>query len=254
MVPQYTIDCHEPKFQRRLRQEKLGFTIQTMDTCKNILFVDDELVVLNKPAGVVAHRQRECDLDARQLAERELGLAEGELKPIHRLDRWTSGLMLFGRNKRAARYYGQLLSNNRIVKTYLTVVEGRVDGARLVLSGDIKKTSQRSYVVQEGGQCAKTTVVPIELFSRHTCCEVTIEHGRKHQIRAHLAHEGHPLLGDLLYGAKKNGISVHPLLHAYKLKIVPKNGEVRSFCAPLPQKFEEILDELRKGQKGIRLE
>ena len=228
---------------------ELGFTIQTMDSCKNIVFSDEELVVLNKPAGVVAHRQRPDCIDAQQLAEEELGIAAGSLKPIHRLDATTSGLMLFGRNKRSARYYCQLLQNMRVHKSYLTIVEGRLEKKKLICTGNIKKTSKKSYVVTEGGQSAKTIVCPLELFPDFTFCEVSIEHGRKHQIRAHLAHAGFPILADTLYGAKEYGALSHLLLHAAKLDIRPKKGPRRTFEAPLPRKFQEVLKELRQRDK-----
>ena len=220
-----------------------------MDSCNNIIFSDDELVVLNKPAGVVAHRQRPHCIDAQQMAEEELGVSPGSLKPIHRLDASTSGLMLFGRDKRSARYYCQLLQNMRVQKSYLTIVEGRLGKKHLTCRGNIKKTSKKSYVVSAGGQSAKTIVCPLELFAEHTFCEVSIVHGRKHQIRAHLAHAGFPILADTLYGAKEQAFLAQPLLHAAKLEIRPKKGPSRTFEAPLPTKFQEILKELRQSDK-----
>ena len=220
-----------------------------MDSCNNIIFSDDELVVLNKPAGVVAHRQRPHCIDAQQMAEEELGVSPGSLKPIHRLDASTSGLMLFGRDKRSARYYCQLLQNMRVQKSYLTIVEGRLENNNLTCKGNIKKTSKKSYVVSEGGQSARTVARPLELFYEHTFCAVSIVHGRKHQIRAHLAHAGFPILADTLYGAKEHNSLSHPLLHAAKLVIRPKKGPVRTFEAPLPKQFQKILKVLRQSDK-----
>ena len=172
-----------------------------------ILFESDALLVLNKPAGLVCHPTR-GDEDSSLIGRirRHLGSTEGRL--VNRLDRETSGVVLVAKNAPAARDLGRLFGTAAVTKTYWAVVHGRVTETALTIDAalgrDLSSPVAIKDCVRSDGATAKTVVRLTRTFERNgmpfSVVEVHPSTGRKHQIRIHLAHIGHPVVGDKIYG------------------------------------------------------
>jgi 23S rRNA pseudouridine1911/1915/1917 synthase len=172
-----------------------------------ILFEDDVLLVLNKPAGLVCHPTR-GDEDSSLIGRvrRHLGNAEGRL--VNRLDRETSGVVLVAKGAGPAGELGRLFGTPAISKTYWAIVHGHVAGTPLTIDAptgkDVASPVAIKDCVRPDGAAARTTVRLLRTFDRlgapFSVLEVQPETGRKHQIRIHMAHIGHPIVGDKLYG------------------------------------------------------
>jgi len=215
-----------------------------------IIFEDDDLVVVNKPAGMIVHPapgHMEGALTEALVRERP-GMADvgSRERPgvVHRLDIWTSGVMVFAKTRRAyAGLRSAFESHGNVKKTYLAVLHGAPKPA----SGTIETTigrkpwdAKRMAVDVPGGKRAVTHWTTLGRSGPLAMVEFTIDTGRTHQIRVHAAHLGHPIVGDELYGdaVKDRRLSVKPgrqLLHAVRLEFLhPTTGRAMSFDARPP--------------------
>ncbi len=207
-----------------------------------ILHQDRWIVAVDKPAGVLSQpseRQSPGELSCDQRLLVNLALAEGrrpELHLVHRLDRLTSGVLLFSRHHQAAAALQAAWQDGTVVRIYLAVIEGEPPFEETVIDAPIARDPGHTwrFTVAPRGRRATTRV---RIIARHTgralaaCSLVT---GRTHQVRLHLAHVGFPVLGDTLYGARP-GRAPRPLLHAHRLRLPhPRTGEPLTLTAPLP--------------------
>ena len=223
----------------------------------DIVFENEDLVVVNKPAGMVVHPSP--GHDSGTLVHAILGYVPelegigGEERPgiVHRLDKETSGLIVIAKNEQAHRWLQDQFRNRNVEKIYLALV----DGAPPTPSGRIeapigRNGTQRklmSVVALEKGRAAVSEYKTLESFPNHTLLEVHPLTGRTHQIRVHLAFLGCPVTGDTIYGKKKPSVALNRhFLHAYRLKIIlPGEHQPRVFEAGLPVELEKILEEER---------
>ncbi len=215
-----------------------------------ILYEDDELVVVNKPAGMAVHAG--AGRDAGTLVNALLGRfgalsgASGEIRPaiVHRLDRQTSGVLLVARTDQAHRALAAQFQAREVSKTYLALVHGRVEAERGRIAAPIArdlKRRRRMTSRRRGGREALTEFRVLRRLPRFTLLEVTIHTGRTHQIRVHLAAEGHPVAGDTLYGAP-GGLLGRNFLHAARIGFRhPADGRPMEFSAPLPAELQAFL-------------
>jgi 23S rRNA pseudouridine1911/1915/1917 synthase len=172
-----------------------------------ILFEDDVLLALNKPAGLVCHPTRDGE-DSSLIGRirQHLGTSEGRL--VNRLDRETSGVVLAAKGAAPAGELGRLFGTAAVTKTYWTIVHGHLAGAPLTIDAPTGKDIASPVAIKDrvrpDGQAARTHVRLVRTFHRfgapYSVLEVQPETGRKHQIRIHLAHIGHPIVGDKIYG------------------------------------------------------
>lgn len=224
----------------------------------DILFENDDVIVVNKPAGMVVHPA--AGHRSRTLVHAVLGYEPdlqgigGEERPgvVHRLDKETSGLILLAKNDQAHRWLQDQFRLRKVEKTYLALVDGKPPtptGRVQAAIGRDPGHRKKMAVLPEGkGREAISEYKTLENFPNHTLLEFHPLTGRTHQIRLHCAFLGCPIVGDEIYGRKKPSIPLgRHFLHAYKLKVtLPGEKQPRTFEAALPDELARILDALRK--------
>lgn len=223
----------------------------------DIIFEDDDLLVVNKPAGMVVHpaagHSRGTLVNAVLGYDPELEGIGGEERPgvVHRLDKETSGLILLAKNERAHRWLQDQFRLRTVEKTYLALVDGKppTPSGRVEapIGRDPKNRKRMAIVPASKGREAISEYKTLESFKNHTLLEFHPLTGRTHQIRLHCAFLKCPIVGDQVYGRKNVSIPIgRHFLHAYRLKIVLPGEKVsRSFAAPLPNELEQTLSQLR---------
>ena len=224
----------------------------------NIIFENDDVMVINKPAGMVVHPSAGHEsgtlVHAALAHAPEMEGIGGELRPgiVHRLDKDTSGLILLAKNDRAMRWLQAQFKERDVQKTYLALVDGAPPTPKGRVEAPIGRDPshrKKMAIVSEGkGREAISEYRTVESFAKHTLLEVDIHTGRTHQIRLHCAFIGAPIVGDTLYGYRKQRISIsRQFLHAARLTItLPKEKKPRTFEAPLPDELESVLAGLRR--------
>ncbi len=218
----------------------------------SVLYQDDALLVLDKPAGLSVHPgpgHPDGTLVNGLLAHcPDLPGIGGVLRPgiVHRLDKDTSGLMVVAKTEPAHRQLSAQLKARQVDKGYLALAVGIIAPPQGVIDAPIARDPrhrQRMAVVP-GGRDARTRYQTRQQYDRHTLLELQLETGRTHQIRVHLSHLGHPLLGDATYGKASPLLSRH-FLHAHRLGFQhPNNGQPLQFQSQLPPELAAILPEL----------
>ncbi|HEV8336433.1 MAG TPA: RluA family pseudouridine synthase [Candidatus Polarisedimenticolia bacterium] len=233
-----------------------------------VVHEDPAVIVVDKAPGILVQptsqgdRGTLLDLLARHLKKRNpdrspyLGL-------LHRIDRETSGLLLFSRRGSANRILAEQFRTHTIAREYLALVRGTPAAATGTISDRLSRSaagSRRGAAgAGEGGKAAVTHYATVEPFARATLLSITLETGRTHQIRIHLSHRGHPVVGDKVYGSAHR-LPREPLLdsfprqalHASRLGFThPLTGAWLHFHAPLPEDFDRLLRALRKESGGV---
>jgi 23S rRNA pseudouridine1911/1915/1917 synthase len=236
-----------------------------------IVYEDDDLAVINKPAGMMVHagagatesdRNRGTLVNALLHHFSQLSSVGGELRPgiVHRLDKETSGLIVVAKNDESHRRLGAQFSRREVKKTYIALVHGWPKKDRATIRAAISRDAVRRTRMTTRGSGGREAIThytvtrriesPVGKFS---LLEVKIDTGRTHQIRVHLSSLGHPIAGDSLYGAPRElhgkNASIAPLarnfLHAAQLQLAhPRTGESLSFSAELPSELEIFLNKL----------
>lgn len=214
-----------------------------------ILEQNEALLVLDKPAGVAVQGGSGLSWGLMDV----LGQMGEGYRPVHRLDRATSGVLVVARSHRAARELQQAFSNQTVEKRYLALLEGELAEDRLTVDAPLKKirdaSGQHRVIVSPDGQSAITHFRLLERVGGYSYVEARIETGRTHQIRAHAASIGHPLAGDERYNQRPAPAGLKRLfLHAHFLKLPWPSEQV--YSAPLPDELSSLLDRLRSGPKS----
>lgn len=226
-----------------------------------IIFEDDNIIVVNKPAGMVVHPSaghvHQTLVHAALAHAPQMAGVGGERRPgvVHRLDKDTSGLILLAKNDYAQRWLQDQFSQRKVEKTYLALVDGkpptpsgRIEAA---ISRDVKNRKRMMIVASDRGRLAISEYHTLENFPQHTLLKVHPITGRTHQIRLHLAFIGCPVVGDTVYGRRRPSLDLGRFfLHAASLKIVlPGERAPRTFEAPLPEELRQALHQLRSNGK-----
>ena len=223
-----------------------------------ILYEDEQMLVINKPAGVVVHpaagNHEGTVLNA--LLGRYPQLAEGlavNNRPgiVHRLDKDTSGCLVIAKTPEAQFHLGNAFANREVAKTYLTLVRGvlrRTQGEIVTLIGRHPVNRQKMAVVERNGKTAITSYTLLGSGAigsvQFSLLAVKIATGRTHQIRVHMSHLGFPVLGDQIYGGTRSKVEFaeRQLLHAWKIQLPhPGDGRKCSFKADIPEDFRKVL-------------
>jgi 23S rRNA pseudouridine1911/1915/1917 synthase len=225
----------------------------------NVVFENDDLIVVNKPAGMVVHPA--AGHSSGTLVNAMLGYDPdiegigGEERPgvVHRLDKETSGLILLAKNERAHRWLQDQFRLRKVEKTYLALVDGKpptpAGRVEAYIGRDPKQRKQMAVVSEKKGREAVSEYKTLESFRKHTLLEFHPLTGRTHQIRLHCAFLGCPIVGDAVYGRRNFSIDINRhFLHAAKLKItLPNEKQPRTFEAELPEELVKVLDAVRLG-------
>jgi 23S rRNA pseudouridine955/2504/2580 synthase len=212
-----------------------------------IVFEDPALIVINKPAGVAVHGGSGVSYGVIE----SLRAARPQAKVLelaHRLDRDTSGLLILCKKRSALVELHRMLREGEVEKIYMAVVKGDYHGPveiRASLHKYVTGAGERRVAVREGGMVAVTRIRTLKRFARFSLLEVRLLTGRTHQIRVHLAHTGHPIVGDEKYGDfdLNRKLKQRLLLHAAKLAFKhPSSGENMRLEAPLPQDMRAFVE------------
>ncbi len=228
----------------------------------DIIYEDEYLTVINKPDDMIVHpagKIRSGTLVNALLyrCRDSLSGIGGVIRPgiVHRLDKNTSGLMVVAKNDFAHLGLSKQIKEHQVTKKYLTLVYGNMkDDSGIIdapIGRSLKNRKKMAVTVEGKSREAVTQFKVLKRFSGYTLIEATLRTGRTHQIRVHLAFIGHPIVGDQLYGRKKQGLNIsRQALHSHILGFVhPSSKKYMEFSATLPQDMQELIDYLEKGEK-----
>ncbi len=223
----------------------------------DIVYQDNDVVVINKAKGMVVHPavgNYEGTLVSGLLYEVEdLSSINGTVRPgiVHRIDKDTTGLLMVAKNDFAHEHLSLQLRNHTVKRCYIALVYGVISEDRGRIDAPIGRDSQtdrKRMAVVEGGKNAVTNFKVLERFKDYTLIECELETGRTHQIRVHMKYIGHPLVGDPLYGPRKIIGDCGQYLHAKTLGFKhPTKDEYLEFDSKLPDYFLNFIEELRKS-------
>lgn len=234
------------------------------DMALDILFEDDHVIVIDKPAGMVVHPgagNPDGTLVNGLLAHFPPIHAVGESdRPgvVHRLDKETSGVVIFAKTNKAYRWLVKEFKSHQVQKTYLALVDGHpptpTGRIEAPVERDPRSRTRMSVGLQGQGKQAISEYFELQRFSKHTYLEIHPITGRTHQIRVHLSYLGVPVVGDTLYGRRKASVPLDRFfLHAKLLSIrLPDDRSARSFEAPLPPELQKVLSDLKEQEQHTR--
>ncbi|MCT1397733.1 RluA family pseudouridine synthase [Paenibacillus sp. p3-SID867] len=220
-----------------------------------IAYEDADVIVVNKPRGMVVHpaagHSSGTLVNALMFHCNDLSGINGELRPgiVHRIDKDTTGLIMAAKNDKAHASLAAQLKDHSVNRRYLALVHGNISHDQGTIDAPIGRDAQdrKLYTVTDrNSKHAVTHFTVVERFGDYSLLELKLETGRTHQIRVHMKYIGHPLVGDPVYG-KSKGIKLNgQALHAAILGFVhPSTGEYMEFSAPMPDDMEELLTILR---------
>ena len=220
----------------------------------SVLFEDNDLIVINKPPGISVHpgagRKRGTLVNALLSHCTNLSGIGGKERPgiVHRLDKETSGCLAVAKNDFAHLEVSRQFAARAVDKIYLALVAGKVrakSGAIVAPIARHRVHRKKMAIAREGGREARTDFKVVRSGGEASLLECRLHSGRTHQIRVHLQHFGHPILGDVVYGGRHAGNFPRQMLHAWKLGLDhPRTKERMHFEAPLPEDFKRAMSEL----------
>jgi 23S rRNA pseudouridine1911/1915/1917 synthase len=246
--------------------EPVAATAEAEDLPLTILYEDADVVVIDKPAGMVVHpgagHQRGTVVNALLYHVEDLSGVGGELRPgiVHRLDRGTSGVMVAAKNDLAHQELARQFHDREVEKEYIALVWGFVKQGRRIDAaiGRDPRDRQKMSTRARRARSAVTRVTKAEQFRGVSLLHVAIATGRTHQIRVHLSEIGHPIVGDTTYGGVHRRVADdvravqrldRPFLHASRLVFThPTDGRRMEFVSPLPATLQSVIDDIRERQ------
>lgn len=221
----------------------------------NIVYEDDDLLVINKQVGLVVHpcntTKSHTLVNALMYHIKNLSSINGVLRPgiVHRLDKDTGGLMIVAKNDAAHKILSAQLKDKTLNREYKALIKGRIKQDFVVegyLGRNPKNREQMALVGEQNGKYSKTIFSIDKVFDHYTLLNCKLTTGRTHQIRAHLKSVNHPIVGDVLYGGVDKAIKTQgQLLFAYKISFVhPTTKKMMTFEVDLPKYFKDVLNQI----------
>lgn len=229
--------------------------LKAQDIPIDIIYEDNDIIVVNKPKGMVVHPAN-GNPDGTlvnaimAICKDSLSGIGGEIRPgiVHRLDKDTSGLLIIAKNDKAHVNMSEQIKNHEVKKIYIALVRGNVKENEATIDMPIGRSNsdRKKMAVNKNGRNAITHIKVLKRYNKYTLLEVNIETGRTHQIRVHLSHIGYPVIGDYTYSNGKNEFGVvGQCLHAKQLVFLhPITQKQMKLEAPLPEYFQEIINSL----------
>ena len=212
----------------------------------DIVFEDDALLIINKPAHMPAHPSMDHFEDSLSNGIRfyfdKIGLKK-KIRPVNRLDRDTSGLVVFAKNEYVQECLVKQMKNNEFKKEYIAICSGIFEEKSGTINAPIsrKPNSIIERCISENGENAITHYEIIKEFDSYSVVRCILETGRTHQIRVHMSHIGHPILGDTLYGTP-SPLILRQALHAYKISFIhPITKQKLEFTSQLPEDMARLI-------------
>ena len=214
-----------------------------------VLYEDDDVVVINKPAGVLTHSKGALNIEPTVASFISKKITDDKLKGnragiVHRLDRATSGVIITAKTETAQKYLQRQFSNRKTAKVYQAIVEGWPEPPEALIDAPIERNPKRpqTFRVGAGGKSAQTKYATLKRFQKgskkYALLELSPITGRTHQLRVHMAYIGHHVVGDSLYSKGDGGL----YLHAQSLKLRIPSGAEKTFRAKAPSKFKEFME------------
>ncbi len=240
----------------------VDISIKAQNIPLDIIYEDKDIIVVNKPKGMVVHPangnpDRTLVNAVMAICKDSLSGIGGQIRPgiVHRLDKDTSGIIIVAKNDKAHINLSEQIKEHKVKKTYIALVRGIVKENEATINMPIGRSEKdrKKMAVTKKGKEAITHFKVLERYDKYTLLQVNIETGRTHQIRVHLSQIGYPIVGDEVYSNGKNEWNIKgQCLHAKSLEFVhPVTGKKMYLEAKLPEYFEKILKELesRKIQR-----
>ena len=237
------------------KEEPRKVDIIAQDIPIEILYEDEDIIVVNKPKGIVVHPAN-GNPDGTlvnaimNLCGNSLSGIGGEIRPgiIHRLDKDTSGVLIVAKNDIAHINISNQIKNRQTKKMYIALVRGVIKENEATIDMPIgrSKKDRKKMAITKDGKEAITHFKVLKRYDNFTLLEIKIDTGRTHQIRVHLAEIGYPIVGDYVYSNGKNPFNVEgQMLHARQIEFVhPTTGKEMKIEAPIPEYFQRILNEM----------
>lgn len=235
-------------------------SLKAQDIPLDIIYEDKDIIVVNKPKGMVVHPAN-GNPDGTlvnaimAICKDSLSGIGGEIRPgiVHRLDKDTSGIIIIAKNDKAHINLSEQIKEHTVKKTYIALVRGLVKENEATINMPIGRSEKdrKKMAVTKKGKEAITHFKVLERYDKYTLLQVNIETGRTHQIRVHLSQIGYPIVGDEVYSNGKNEWNVKgQCLHAKSLEFIhPVTGEKMYLEAELPQYFKNILEDLESRKR-----
>ena len=232
------------------------YDLEAEDIPLDIVYEDDDIIVINKPKGLVVHpgagNFNGTMANALKFHSDSLSTVSGEFRPgiVHRLDKDTAGLLIVAKNDEAHAFLSSQLSDHTLGRNYYALVLGNIvenEGKIIAPIGRDDKYRQKMAVDLRDGKYAETKFKVVERFNNVTLVDCALKTGRTHQIRVHMNYIGHPVIGDPLYGKGNRKLyDDGQLLFAYKIHFIhPKTKKEMEFSVPLPQYFLDVINSLK---------
>ncbi len=237
--------------------EDKELTLEKKDIKLDIIYQDEDLIVLNKPRGLVVHPSNghydgETLVNALLFHVKDLSAINGIVRPgiVHRIDKDTSGLLVVAKNDEAHIFLQEQLKDHSMHREYMALCEGVIPHTDIKIDAPLGKDPRdrlKRCVDLYDGKEAVTYVHVIERFKAHTLVSCKLETGRTHQIRVHMQYIKHPLVGDPVYGYRKQTIKAQgQILHAYQITFVhPRTKKEMTFTCPVDEEFNKAVEAAR---------
>ena len=229
--------------------------VEPEDIPLNFVYEDDDVIVVNKPNGMVVHpapgNYHGTLVNALMFHMKNLSNINGELRPgiVHRIDADTTGLLMVAKNNRAHEILAKELEEKKTKRKYIALVWGVIEEDTATIDAPIGRSlkDRKKMDVVAGGKPAITHIKVLERYNDATLIECVLETGRTHQIRVHLNYIGHPIVNDPIYGKRKIFDNTGQCLHAKELGFIhPTTGKEMLFTSELPECFLNILEQFER--------
>jgi len=239
--------------------EPVGLDVEPENIPLNILYEDSDVIIISKPQGMVVHPASGVYsgtlVNALLYLCKDLSGINGVTRPgiVHRIDKDTSGVLVIAKNDNAHNKLAEQLKDHSMTRAYIALTEGIIKNDEGTVEANLGRhpIEKIKMAVVKDGRHAVTHYKVLERFKTNTLVECRLETGRTHQIRVHMAHIGHPLVGDPVYGYKKQRFNLEgQMLHARLLGFIhPSTGQYMEFESPIPENFQRVINVLKNELK-----